>query len=94
MTAGAGERLGQDHLRRRGAAHAARCVASYLGGLNRIGDLNHSAAEEILLIVAFNVVTLAQPEIPLTSFAIAPDGPSAAIDRANAGASVMATDSQ
>ncbi len=46
--------------------------------------MNYSAADTVLLVVAFNLVMLALLEIPLVSFAIAPDWTIGAIDRTKA----------
>ncbi len=58
--------------------------ASYLAGLRRIDKLNYSAAQTVLLVVAFNLVMLALLEIPLVCFAIAPDWTVAAVGRTKA----------
>jgi hypothetical protein len=58
--------------------------ASYLAGLNRIDKLHNSTAATVILVVAFNLVMLALLEIPLISFAVAPDWTVGAIDRAKA----------
>ncbi|HXS45533.1 MAG TPA: GAP family protein [Solirubrobacteraceae bacterium] len=58
--------------------------ASYLAGLDEIHKLNYSTTATVLLIVGFNVVMLWLLEVPLVSFAIAPDWTPRAIDRAKA----------
>jgi len=58
--------------------------ASYLAGLDEIHKLNYSTTATVLLIVGFNVVMLWLLEVPLVSFAIAPDWTPHAIDRAKA----------
>ena len=58
--------------------------ASYIAGLTRLSTLHYSVAGEVLTIVLFNVIMLALLEVPLLSFAIAPDWTPKAIDRAKA----------
>lgn len=56
--------------------------ASYIAGLAQIHRQNLSVAPTVLVVVAFNLVMLWLLEIPLASFAIAPDWTPGAIDRA------------
>jgi hypothetical protein len=58
--------------------------ASYLAGLDKINKLNYSTAETVLVVIGFNLVMLWLLEVPLVSFAIAPDWTARAIDRAKA----------
>jgi len=55
--------------------------ASYLASLTEISKLNLNAAEVVLTVLAVNVVMLMLLEIPLVSFAVAPDWTPRAIDR-------------
>ena len=55
--------------------------ASYLASLNEIHKQNLSSGGDILLVIAVNVVMLALLEIPLLTFAIAPDWTPVAIER-------------
>jgi hypothetical protein len=56
--------------------------ASYLAGLSRIHKLHYSTAETVLLVVGFNVVMMWMLEVPLLSFAVAPEWTPRAIERA------------
>jgi hypothetical protein len=56
--------------------------ASYLAGLHQIHKLHYSTADTVLLVVAFNLVMLWLLEVPLISFAVAPQWTPAAIERA------------
>jgi hypothetical protein len=56
--------------------------ASYLAGLDQIHKLKYSTAVTVLLVVGFNIVMLWLLEVPLASFAVAPDWTPRAIDRA------------
>lgn len=58
--------------------------ASYLAGLHAIHDLKVSTAETVLLVIAFNLVMMWLLEVPLASYAIAPQSTPQAIDRAKA----------
>ena len=58
--------------------------ASYLVGLDRISKGNYSKAVDVLLVIIFNVIMLALLEVPLLSFALAPDWTPGAIERAKA----------
>jgi hypothetical protein len=58
--------------------------ASYLAGLTEIHKLGYSTAEEILLVIAFNIVMLALLEIPLICYFVAPDWTPGAVERAKA----------
>jgi hypothetical protein len=58
--------------------------ASYIAGLTRLSKLHYSVAGNVLTIVLFNVIMLALLEVPLLSFAIAPDRTPKAINRAKA----------
>jgi hypothetical protein len=58
--------------------------ASYLAGLLNIHQLHYSAAETVLLVIAFNLVMLWLLEVPLICFAVAPDWTPHAVDRARA----------
>jgi hypothetical protein len=58
--------------------------ASYLAGLYRIHTLHYPTAGTVLTVVLFNVIMLWLLEVPLVSFAVAPDWTPAAIDRAKA----------
>ncbi len=57
---------------------------SYLAGLTRIHKLDYSTASTVLLVLGFNVVMLWLIEVPLISFAVAPDWTPAAVARARA----------
>ncbi|MBV9413930.1 MAG: GAP family protein [Solirubrobacterales bacterium] len=56
--------------------------ASYLAGLDEIHKLKSSTAVTVLLVVGFNLVMLWLLEVPLASFAVAPDWTPRAIERA------------
>jgi len=56
--------------------------ASYLAGLDEIHKLKYSTAVTVLLVIGFNVVMLWLLEVPLASFAVAPDWTPRAIERA------------
>ena len=58
--------------------------ASYLVGLDRISKGNYSKAVDVLLVIIFNIIMLALLELPLLSFALAPDWTPGAIERAKA----------
>lgn len=58
--------------------------ASYLAGLSRIHKLHYSTAETVLLVVGFNAVMMWMLEVPLLSFAVAPEWTPRAIARAKA----------
>ncbi len=58
--------------------------ASYLVGLDRISKGNYSKVVDVLLVIIFNVIMLALLEVPLLSFALAPDWTPGAIERAKA----------
>jgi hypothetical protein len=58
--------------------------ASYLAALDSIHKLNYGTVEEVLLVVMVNVIMLALIEIPLLSFAIAPNWTPAALERTKA----------
>lgn len=58
--------------------------ASYLAGLSRIHKLGLSTTATVFVVVGFNLVMLWLLEIPLLSFAIAPDWTPGAIERAKA----------
>jgi len=55
--------------------------ASYLIGLNDIADKDSSTIATIAMVVGFNVIMLILLEIPLISYAVAPDWTPDAIDR-------------
>jgi hypothetical protein len=57
---------------------------AYLTGLSRIDRLNYSNGATAALVVAFNLIMLALLEIPLISFAVAPDWTPRAVERARA----------
>jgi Sap-like sulfolipid-1-addressing protein len=58
--------------------------ASYLAGLDAIRKLGYSHADEVLLVVGFNLVMLLLLEGPLIAFAIAPAWTPRALERAKA----------
>ncbi len=62
--------------------------ASYLAGLDRISKLNYSASVTVVIVVAFNLVMLLLLEVPMISFAVAPEWTPAAIARAKAWAGI------
>jgi hypothetical protein len=55
--------------------------ASYLAGLYSIHKLHYSAAVTVLIVVGFNIIMLWLLEVPLVSFAVAPDWTPGAIER-------------
>lgn len=55
---------------------------SYLAGLDDIHKLNYSTPVTVLLVIGFNLVMLWLLEVPLASFAIAPEWTPRAITRA------------
>jgi hypothetical protein len=58
--------------------------ASYLAGLDRIHELDYSTSGTVLLVVGFNLIMLWILEVPIASFAIAPDRTPRAVDRTKA----------
>lgn len=58
--------------------------ASYLLGLHHIDELKYSTTVTVLLVLGFNVVMLWLLELPLLSFAIAPDWTPHAIEKCKA----------
>jgi hypothetical protein len=58
--------------------------ASYLAGLDQIHKLKYSTTVTVLLVIGFNLVMLWLLEVPLASFAVAPEWTPRAIDRAKA----------
>jgi hypothetical protein len=58
--------------------------ASYLAGLYKIHKLDYPTAGTVLTVVLFNLIMLWLLELPLVSFAVAPDWTPRAIDRAKA----------
>jgi hypothetical protein len=56
--------------------------ASYLAGLDEIHKLKYSTTVTVLLVIGFNLVMLWLLEVPLASFAVAPEWTPRAIDRA------------
>jgi hypothetical protein len=56
--------------------------ASYLAGLDEIHKLKYSTTVTVLLVIGFNLVMLWLLEVPLASFAVAPDWTPRAVDRA------------
>ena len=56
--------------------------ASYLAGLDQIHKLKYSTAVTVLLVIGFNLVMMWLLEVPLASFAVAPDWTPRAITRA------------
>ena len=55
--------------------------ASYLASLTQVSKLNLNAPEVVLTVLALNAVMLILLEVPLISFAVAPEWTSAAIER-------------
>jgi len=55
--------------------------ASYLASLTELSRQNLGPAENVLVVVAVNVVMLVLLEVPLIAFAVAPDWTPAAIER-------------
>lgn len=58
--------------------------ASYLAALTNIAKLNYSTVGTVLLVLLVNVIMLALIEVPLISFAIAPDWTPTTIERVKA----------
>lgn len=58
--------------------------ASYLAGLHQIHKLHYSTTGTVATVIGFNVVMLWLLEVPLVSFAVAPDWTPRAIERAKA----------
>jgi len=58
--------------------------ASYLAGLDEIHKLKYSTTVTVLLVIGFNLVMLWLLEVPLASFAVAPEWTPRAIERAKA----------
>jgi Sap, sulfolipid-1-addressing protein len=58
--------------------------ASYLAGLDQIHKLNYSTSVTVLLVIGFNLVMLWLLEVPLISFAVAPEWTPRAVGRARA----------
>jgi hypothetical protein len=56
--------------------------ASYLAGLDHLSKLHYSAAATVLVVIGVNVVMLVMLEVPLISFAVAPEWTPTAVDRA------------
>ena len=56
--------------------------ASYLAGLDQIHKLKYSTTATVLLVIGFNLVMMWLLEVPLASFAVAPDWTPRAIERA------------
>ena len=56
--------------------------ASYLAGLDQIHKQHYSTVVTVLLVIGFNVVMLWLLEVPLASFAVAPEWTPRAIERA------------
>jgi hypothetical protein len=57
---------------------------SYLGALSGISKLNPSTVSTVLLVLMVNVIMLALIEVPLITFAVAPDWTPQAIERTKA----------
>ena len=55
--------------------------ASYLAGMHRLSQLKYSPAGTTLAVIGFNLVMLVVLELPLVSFAVAPDATPHRIDR-------------
>jgi len=55
--------------------------ASYVAGMDLLHKQNTGTAVTVLVVLAFNVISLALLEIPLIGYAIAPDQTAAAIER-------------
>lgn len=55
--------------------------ASYLASLDAIHKLNYGTAEDVLLVVAVNVIMLSLIELPLLSFTLAPTWTPVALER-------------
>jgi len=58
--------------------------ASYLAGLDQIHKLKYSTTVTVLLVIGFNLVMMWLLEVPLGSFAVAPQWTPRAIERAKA----------
>ena len=58
--------------------------ASYLAGLDHIHKLKYSTTVTVLIVIGFNLVMLWLLEVPLASFAVAPEWTPRAIARAKA----------
>ena len=56
--------------------------ASYLAGIDQIHKLKYSTAVTVLLVIGFNLVMMWLLEVPLVSFAVAPEWTPRAIERA------------
>src|SRR3954468_4912161 len=61
--------------------------ASYLAGLDAIRKLGYATTSEVVLVVGFNLVMLILLEAPLVAFAVAPEWPPRALERAKGWAS-------
>jgi hypothetical protein len=55
--------------------------ASYIAGMDLLHKQNTGTAVTVLVVIAFNVISLALLEIPLIGYAIRPDETAAAIER-------------
>jgi Sap, sulfolipid-1-addressing protein len=53
----------------------------YLLALDRIGEGGYSPLEELMLVLAFNVIMFALIEVPLAWYVLSPDGAQAAVSR-------------
>ena len=62
--------------------------ASYLAGLDRLSKLDYSTSVTVIIVLAFNLVMLLLLEVPMITFALAPEWTPAAIDRAKAWAGI------
>jgi hypothetical protein len=58
--------------------------ASYLAGLRLIAQQNHTDAETVLTVIAFNLIMLMLLEVPLIGYSIAPDRTAATLQRFSA----------
>ena len=58
--------------------------ASYLAGLDSLAKLKYGNVEVVLTVILMNLIMLALLEIPLLSFAIAPDWTPKALERVKA----------
>jgi Sap, sulfolipid-1-addressing protein len=56
----------------------------YLIALDRIGEGDYGAIEELLLVLAFNVIMFTLVEVPLAWYVVSPDGAEAAVGRFDA----------
>jgi Sap, sulfolipid-1-addressing protein len=61
--------------------------ASYLAGLDRLAGQDLSTVATVLSVLAFNLIMLALLEVPLLSYALAPDTTPARVDALKAGLS-------